>query len=433
MRKGFAIGVALFLVLLLGLSGCNLFKEPEQPIEAPTDPLSELILGNTTFAFNLYQSLKAARENIIFSPYSISLAMAMAYAGAKGETEKQMQEVMHFTLPQEELHATFHQLNYKLVTRGQGSGGGESSPSKLNIASSFWGQVGHPFLQEFLDTLEENYGGVKFVDFANAPENSRRLINEWVSEQTNGKIQDFLPPGSITPSIRVVLTTALYFSAKWIYQFYPQVTFDEEFYLLDNSTVSVPMMHQCKVFKYAEDSDCQVIELLYGRPYDPQKPEEQPLPEFSMVIILPQRGMFEKIEASLNGRRITELLKSLKDQKVLLTMPKFSYECEYFLNEHLAALGMSDPFLQSKADFSGMDGAKDIWLGDVRHKAFISVDEYGTEAAATTLILLPTAPPPGKEEIKVMTINRPFVFLIRDLDTGTIFFVGRVLDPTKRI
>jgi serpin B len=430
MRKGFAIGVALFLVLLLGLSGCNLFKEPEQPIEAPTDPLSELILGNTTFAFNLYQSLKAARENIIFSPYSISLAMAMAYAGAKGETEKQMQEVMHFTLPQEELHATFHQLNYKLVTRGQGSGSGESSPSKLNIASSFWGQVGHPFLQEFLDTLEENYGGVKFVDFAKAPENSRRLINEWVSEQTNGKIQDFLPPGSITPPIRVVLTTALYFSAKWIYQFYPQITSDKEFYLLDNRTVLVPMMHQCKVFRYAEDSDCQVIELPYGRPYDPQKPEERPSPEFSMVIILPKPGLFEKVEASLNGGRINELLKSLQDKKVSLTMPKFSYECKYSLNEYLAALGMSDPFLQSKADFSGMDGARDIWLDDVRHKAFISVDEYGTEAAATTLILIAGAPPVN-EEIKIMNINRPFVFFIRDFDTGTILFMGRVLDPTK--
>jgi len=377
--------------------------------------LATLASGNSDFAFDLRQALREGDGNLFYSPYSISLALAMTYAGARDETEKQMANTLHFTLPQDRLHPAFNSLDLELAQRGQGARGKDEGGFRLNIVNAIWGQKDYHFLATFLDLLAESYGaGLRILNFANEPEESRVTINEWVSDQTEGRIKDLLPLGSIDSLTRLVLTNAIYFNAAWQYPFNEDATRDGLFHLLDGGEVTVPMMSQKKSLGYAEGDGYQAVEL----PYDGR--------ELSMVILLPQAGEFETFEKSLDSQRVDAIIKNMESSQVALTMPRFEFESSFSLREPLTAMGMPDAF--TNADFSGMTGNRDLFISDVVHKAFVSVDEAGTEAAAATAVIMPTAAPPGVT-VEV-TVDRPFIFLIRDIETGAILFVGRVVDPS---
>jgi serpin B len=387
--------------------------------EVDETDLALLVEGNSVFAFNLYQALKAGNENFFYSPYSISLALAMTYAGARGETEQQMADTIHFTLPQDRLHPAFNSIDTELGKRGQGAEGEDDEGFRLHVANAIWGQKDYQFLPTFLDVLAENYGaGLRPADFAREPEQSRITINEWVSEQTEGKIKDLVPQGLIHSLTRLVLTNAIYFNAAWSYPFKESMTKEEPFYLLDGSEVTVLMMEQTENFVgYTEGEGYQAVELPYKGH------------ELSMVILLPREENFEQFEGALSYQLVDSILEALEHDHINLKMPRFSFKSEFSLSETLAAMGMPDAFSAGAADFSGMTGNRELSIQEVVHKAFVSVDEAGTEAAAATAVTMPTSAPP--EEPIVVNINRPFIFLIRDIETGSLLFMGRVLNPVQ--
>jgi serpin B len=425
-----ALIVVLIVSLALPVIGCGQQVAGEllisdKPRETSPD-VSEadaalLIDGNTAFAFELYQALKGKEGNLFYSPHSISVALAMTYAGARGETADQMADTLSFLLEQERLHPAFNWLDAELASRGEGAQGKDGEGFRLNIVNAIWGQKDYEFLSEFLDVLAENYGaGLRILDFINETEQSRIAINDWVSDQTEGRIEDLIPPGAIDALTRLVLTNAIYFNAAWEYPFDEDITTDGLFYLLDGGEVTVPMMKQTEAFGYTDGEGYQAVELRYDVG---ELPDGKPL---SMVIILPEDGQFEVFEEGLQAQKVNDIIGDLQYTEVALTMPKFEFESEFSLKDTLAQMGMPIAF-SGAADFSGMTGNLGLAISDVLHKAFVSLDEAGTEAAAATAVIMKeTAMPDQPVEV---TIDHPFVFLIRDIETGAILFVGRVLDP----
>jgi serpin B len=378
-----------------------------------------VVAGNSAFAFDLYAAVRQGTGNSFFSPYSISVALAMLYAGAGGNTETQMAATMHYTLPQDRLHASVNWLDLALAGRGQGAAGQDGGPFRLEIANSIWGQTGYSFLTPFLDTIALNYGaGLRLLDFQTDPEQCRVTINDWVSDNTEGRIQDLVTQGSITPLTRLVLCNAIYFNAKWLSTFARQNTRDMPFNLLDGRTATVRMMSQTQSFRYAEGDGYQAVEL----PYDGN--------EISMLVLLPASGRFPEFEGGLTSERAGSVVSSLAPRQVALSMPKFSYTTTLALKDTLSAMGMRDAFVPGTADLSGIDGTRELFVGAVLHKAFVRVDEEGTEAAAATAVVVGTTSAPL--DPVVVNVDRPFVVLIRDLATGTILFLGRVTDPTAQ-
>ena len=409
----FGVGLAGLLVACAtpAVSGEIKSEKQRQPVVAGKDKITELVAGNSDFAFDLFQELGGEGGNIFYSPYSISLALAMTYGGAGATTEEQMAQALRYTLPQEELHPTFNGLDATLEGYSQGE-----DAFQLNIANAIWGQEGYEFLPVYLDLLAQNYGaGLRTLDFAGDGDRAAEAINDWVSEQTEDKIKDLIPPGMLNSLIRLVLTNAIYFNGQWMLQFEESATHDAPFTLLDDSTVNAPMMRQTESFLYAEGDGYQAVKLPYqGAPV-------------SMLLLLPEEGRYEEIEQALSTDFIQEIDDQSMYQSVNLTMPKFSFESEFSLNEALIALGMEDAFGDG-ADFSGMTGSRDLQISDVIHKAFVDVDEAGTEAAAATAVIMVESAMEVVEPVE-MKVDRPFLFLIGDDDTGTILFAGRVLNP----
>jgi len=416
----------LTLLTLLGVVSCaqpvagemiQSDKPRETSPEVSQDNLRLLVDGNSAFAFDLYQTLREENDNIFYSPHSISLALAMTYAGARGETAQQMADTLYYLLSQEQLHSAFNSLDLELDKRGEGAKGKDSEGFRLNIVNAIWGQENYEFLAQFLDVLAENYGaGLRPLDFMNALEESRLTINNWVSDQTESRIEDLIPQGVLNPATVLVLTNAIYFNAAWQYPFEENMTNNGPFYLLDGNNITVPMMRQTEGFRYAEDDDYQAVEL----PYDGR--------ELSMVILLPQAGQFEAFEDKLDSQLVADIIETLEYQQVALTMPKFTYESKFMMKELLSEMGMRDAFLPGVADLSGINGGRSLFIDEVIHQAFVEVDEAGTEAAAATAVIVAETAAPT--EPKEVTIDHPFVFLIRDIETGAILFVGRVVDPS---
>jgi len=374
-----------------------------------------LVNGNTTFAFDLYQALKGQSGNLFFSPYSISQALAMIYAGARGETEDQIAEALHFNLPEAGLHPSFKSLDRELAQRGQGAQGQDAKGFRLNVVNALWAQEGYQFVPGFVDLLSENYSaGLQLVDYISAAEQARTTINDWVSQQTEGKIKDLIPAGVLDSLTRLVLTNAIYFNAAWATPFDKDMTQDGVFTRLDGSQVQAPMMKQTGSLGYAEGEGYQAVEL----PYDGR--------ELSMVILLPAEGGLAAFEDSLDAAQAEAILNDLAPGQVALTMPRFKFDSQFGLKDVLSQMGMPLAFT-SDADLSGMTGNRELSISAVLHKAFVSVDEAGTEAAAATAVVVGlTSAPAGPVEV---TVDRPFLFLIRDLKTGTLLFLGRVVDP----
>ena len=423
--------ISALVILLIGLSACAptapaetvqatgsvLLSEKQReqlPEVAPSD-ISSLTEGNSVFAFNLYKLLSKEEGNLFYSPYSISAALAMTYAGARGDTEKQMADTLQFYLSQNQLHPAFNSLDQELASRGEGAQGKDGEGFRLNIVNAIWGQKDYTFLTSFLDTLAESYGaGLRILDFISETEPSRIAINDWVSDETEGRIEDLIPQGAISQMTRLVLTNAIYFNAAWQYPFEEDATSPGVFYLLNGAEVTVPMMKQQESFSYTEGDNYQAVEL----PYDGQ--------ELSMVILLPDSGQFEAFEKAIEYQYVKDIMEDLERREVRLTMPKFEFDSSFGLKKTLAEMGMPTAF-SAGADFSGMTGNKDLFISDVIHKAFVSVDEAGTEAAAATAVIMElTAMPEMPVEV---TLNRPFIFVIRDIETGAILFVGRVMNP----
>lgn len=371
--------------------------------------LEELAVGNSAFAFDLYQAIRGEPGNLFYSPYSISLALAMTYAGARNQTEKQMADTLHFTLPQAELHPAFNVLDLQLTQPGQTAEG-----FQLRVANSLWGQKDYTFTPTFLDGLAENYGaGLRLVDFKGdtAREQARLAINEWVRDQTEDKIKELLAKGILTQDTRLVLANAIYFKAEWEKHFYGTV--DDLFTLLDGKTVIVPIMSNRISTPYVDGEGYQAVEI----PYKGNR--------MRMVILLPDEGQFAAFEQTLDGNRLSAILQALEPTDVKVFMPKFDYDASLELNQTLADMGMPDAFDWQRADFSGMTGKPELHLTHVVHKAVVAVDEMGTEAAAATGVVGEIVSVPI-----LLRIDHPFIFVIHDAETSAILFIGRVLDPS---
>lgn len=392
----------------LAASSVDYDTEPNVPAET----VSNLVQGNTAFAFDLYQALSDSPGNLFLSPYSISMALAMTYAGARGETEQQMGETLHFDLPQEQLHPAFNQLTLALLSRSELP---EGDGFKLNIANALWGQRGYAFLDDYLDVLGRNYAaGIHLVDFIAATDEARQRINDWVADQTEDKIRNIIPEGALNANTRLVLTNAIYFNAAWASPFEEGATQPEEFTGLDGSQSSTPMMRQTGYFLYSASEGVVAVEIPYVGG------------QMSMVLIMPPAREFQAFEDSLDADRLQELLVGLSSTNIHLMLPVFEFESEIGLSQTLTAMGMPNAFGE-QADFSGMDGSLDLFIQNVLHKAFISVDEEGTEAAAATAIIVGVTSL-GEEPVEVR-FDHPFIFLIRDNETGAILFLGRLLQP----
>ena len=373
----------------------------------------DLIAGNTEFAFDLFQTLWNPEDNLFFSPHSISLCLVMMYGGARGTTEEQIASALHFMLSQERLHIAFNALDLELTRRGERLAVTEDEKLQLHLANSLWVEGEYKLLESYRKLLAMNYGAAaEPLDFANSPEVSRQTINKLVSQETEKKIKELLPEGSITSSTRLVLTNAITFNATWKHRFNEEFTYNEPFYLFDDRQVTVPMMHQITPFAYAATSSVQAVELPYIGD------------EFSMVILLPAPGHFETFVKLLTSDRVISILGHLSKEMVQVYMPRFEFRSSFRLSSTLKDLGMTDAFILGRADFTGMTKSRDLFLDEVYHQSIVSVDENGTFAAAGTAADIPMPIVPTVE------LNRPFIFLIRHIETNTILFIGQVMDPS---
>ena len=401
------------------IEGVELAKSPLARAAAPSIAnLAALGTGNRSFAFDLYGEIVKHRagKNVVFSPYSVSTALAMTYAGARTTTESEMQKTLHFTLAQPALHEAFNAADLELKSRGRGAVGADGTPFRLNVDNALWAQRGYPVQTLFLDTLAVNYGaGVYLTDFAANPEAARGSINRWVDQKTEKLIPELLPMGSIGTDTVFVLTNTVYFNASWQTKFEKEATHDAPFTKLDGAQVSAAMMHAGLRIPYARGENYQAIALPYASD------------DLSFVAILPDAGNFESVETSMNRAWFDALRGSLALTGVAVAFPKLDYKASTSLKPQLQALGMRAAF--DAADFSGMTSGS-VVIDDVLHEAVIKVFEGGTIAAAATAVTIRETSAPVFEQ--TVTLDRPFLYAIVDAPTGQILFLGRVLDPTAK-
>ncbi len=376
------------------------------------DDIQQLVSDNTAFATALYQQLRGQDGNLFFSPYSISLALAMTASGANNDTATQMADTLHFSRPAGRLNPAFNALDQSLE-------GGQNSSTKggfkLDIANSIWAQHDFDFLPAFLDTLAQYYGsGIYPVDFQDS-ETVRQQINQWVADQTANKIQDLIPQGAIDPMTRLVLANAIYFKAAWQYPFDKSQTAPADFTLAGGSTIQTPTMHVRDSLTYLKSDGYQAVEMPYAGG------------NYAMIAVMPDAGSLGSFEQSLTADQIQKIRDGLQPAEVTLSMPSFKIESSFGLSDTLKALGMTDAFDPSAADFSKMDGRQDLYINNVVHKAYVNVDEDGTEAAAATGVVAGLTSMMANEV--TVTLDHPFIFMILDNTSGSVLFMGRMENP----
>jgi serpin B len=388
--------------------------------------VSTIVDGNNTFSCDLYRQFIESREdkNFMYSSYSIYLALAMAYAGARGDTARQMADTLYFNMAGEEVHPALNDLSniidesqtIKKYRNPDGSVEKVTETLQMNIANALWGQQNYGFKADYLAIMDKYYGGAfKERDFINQYEPVRLEINDWIAEKTNDLILDMIPENAIGKLTRLVITNAIYFKAQWSEDFSKRFTEDDDFFLLDGSKIPVPMMNKGDDIFYFENADFQAVKLYYKG-------------GFNMVIILPGEGKFKAVEKAVNVPLLKTAIDDMERCRVILRIPKFSYRSTFDdVSAILKKLGMTDAF-SGKADFSGMTN-RELGLDQVLHKSFINVDEEGTEAAAATAITAMGSPAPPR--IVEFTANRPFIYLIQHNKTGAILFMGRVMNPAN--
>jgi serpin B len=385
----------------------------ETTAEITPATLDELVAGNNHFAYDLFHAVAQEEGNLFFSPYSISTALAMTYAGAQGETSTQMADTLHYTLPQSQLHPAFNALNQYLMASD------DKEEFAVAIANALWSQEDEKFRQEYLDLLDTHYSAeMHLVNFQS--ENGRMAaserINQWVSDATGERITDLVNPKLFTSLTRLVLTNAITFDSSWQHPFDGD-TKNASFTLLDGSRVRVPLMQRyATITPHAIGEGWQAAEVAYqgGCAH--------------MLILLPSEGQFERFAAELDAARLAEIEAALTPTDLLLYLPRFEYAADLTLSETLADMGMPLAFSATEADFSGMaEMSPPLYLANVLHKAYIAVDELGTEAVAATEVEVAV----GSEEVmpETMRVDQPFLFLIRDTEQGMILFLGSLVNP----
>jgi len=402
---------------------------PEDRPDADDEDVTAYARENAAFGLDLLRELAEAdrASNLMVSPVSASGGLAMAWAGARGETEAEMREALRFPLGQADLHPAVGALQYDLGHRAEAVPRFEvpqvwrSNTFELAVANALWGQAGYPFREDFLETTEENYGGgFREVDFEAAPGTARSRINDWAATATDGNVDELIPPNVLDEFSRLVLTNAVYLLADWERPFDPDDTEEREFTALGGSTSRVPMMRQEEEFSRVVDRGAgyQIVELPYVGG------------EVSMVVVLPPSGEFEAFVGSLDGAWLAARFAELDERdpvELRLTMPRFEFEAGFELSDSLRAMGMDRAFDPRSANFDGIAPRKEtgerLFVGDVFHDAYVRVDEEGTEAAAVTGVhMMAESAPPS------VTLDRPFLFLIRDRGTDAVLFLGRVVD-----
>jgi serpin B len=372
--------------------------------------------ANNQFAVDLYGQLGKEQpgKSLFFSPTSISIALAMTAAGARGQTESEMLQTLHLTgiLPQ--AHAEYRKLLERWNSADKDRG------YTLRVANRLWGQKGFPFLASYLALTRQEYGAeLGLVDYRGQAQAARREINAWVEKQTAEKIKDLLPPKAIDSLTRLVLTNAIYFKGDWASQFKKGQTHDEDFTVSSTQKVKVPLMHQEHDYAYAEDAALQVLAL----PYQGH--------DLWMLVLLPKatEGLAD-LEKSLSANMIADVLASLRSRKVEVYLPRFKLDSSFSMKNTLGGLGMALPFTDA-ADFSGMDGQRDLYISAVVHKAFVDVNEEGTEAAAATGVVMTMKSVQIQLPPAVFRADHPFVFMICEKREGHILFLGRLVDPRR--
>lgn len=379
--------------------------------------VSGVVAGGNQFALELYQQLRKEEGNLFFSPSSISTALAMTYAGAAGETAAEMAKTLHFGTPKEQLHDGMKAMQAYWTTPDNKKG------IRLNLANRLWGQESYEFLPAFLQITRDKYGaGLARLNFAQT-EDARQTINGWVEDQTEDKITDLIPVGVLSADTKLVLTNAIYFHGIWSDPFKKDRTKDEDFHLTATDKIKVPMMHRWDEFRYGAVDDLQILELPYGDG------------SLSMVVLLPKAidGLAD-LEAKLTFQNLQRWMTSVKhEDEVKVYLPKFKMTSQFQMADTLKAMGMELAFDANAADFSGMTGGRDLFISAVIHKAFVDVNEEGTEAAAATgVVMMPTAAPIEEpKEPPVFRADHPLVFMIRDNRNGAFMFLGRITNPLK--
>ncbi|ELY60151.1 serine protease inhibitor family protein [Natronococcus amylolyticus DSM 10524] len=397
--------------------------EPAPGVGAATDhdgdALERAVEGNVEFGLALLDRLADANpdENLLVSPASVGFALGMTDAGARGETAEEIAEALRFPDDREALRSAHQQLQYELNERADAATDGEF---ELAVANGVWGLEGYPYRESYLETLEDRYGAeLRTADFGGDPEGAREKINGWVAERTNERIDELFPDGSFDDQTRLVLANAVYLLADWHHQFEESDTREEEFTLLDGETAEVPLMRQTETFPYAEVDGHRVVELPYVGE------------EIGMLVVLPPEDEFEQFEDEIDAESLATLAEALEEREGEVVLPRFEFDAGFGLTDVLAELGIERAFDPDRANFDGMVPLEEIdgnlFVGDVRHEAFVAVDEEGTEAAAATGVEMEADSAPAVDFR--MVVDRPFLFLIRDRETDATLFLGRVVDP----
>ena len=430
MTRLLSLPLAAFPLIAMALPACDSGADKQEVAVAKsslarvTEPQvtatdsATFAADNAAFALDAYHALVASNGNLIFSPASISIALAMTYAGAAGTTATEMAEAMHFSLPPERLHPAFDALDLALASRGEGKLGTDGGPMRLHVVNAAWAERTYAFLPEYLDILAANYGaGINLLDFVGAPESARVTINDWVADKTENRIKDLLPAGTVDSLTRLVLTNAVYFNAAWKTAFPPEDSRDASFTTIDGSSVSTRFMNGTLDDVLAVQGTGYTAVAL---PYADER--------LSMLLLAPDPGTFAAFEASLDVAKLDGIVAGMTSQRVILHVPSFRIETSADLSALLQGLGMQAAFTPGLADFSGMDGTQSLYVSKVLHKAFIDVAEQGTEAAAATAVVVQLTSAPSGLYINV---DRPFLYFLCDEPTGAILFMGRVMDPRQ--
>ena len=430
--------LAAFALIAVIFAGCTGPGEPGPSIEAtltptvtvatpliPTPPElpgseTSVVDGNNRFALDLYALLADdpthRDDNLFFSPFSISSALAITYEGARGTTVEEIRSVFHFPENQ-----TVMRSGFAGIISGINS---KANAYMLRTANALWAEQTYPFLAGYISAAEQHYGAkTTNLDFINKPEESRVTINTWVEDLTEDRIKDLLQPGTIDPLTRLVITNAIYFKGTWMKQFDQNKTTDADFRTGTGKTVRVRMMERTDedaIYGYAETDILQALSMPY---------ESGDGKDLSMLVLLPKTDDLSMVEESLNTSTLSLLHDSLKTRRVIVYFPKFVMETKYSLPGVLSAMGMPTAFTRA-ADFSGMDGTKNLYIDDVIHQAFVEVNEEGTEAAAATAVVMRLSAMPLEETAPLFRADHPFIFLIQENETGNILFMGKVSDPS---
>ncbi len=400
----------MILIAALGVSACHV-----QAAFADTIGREEKVavaMANNAFATEVYHQIKTKSGNLVFSPYSLFMALSMTCAGARQDTETQITEVLHFPAEPSQVHQALNAWNRDLEASGQ-------QGYELYNANALWTQEGQQLLAEFTDLLQTYYDATFTpLDFAHAPQQAVETINAWGSKHTQGKIVELLTPHNIPRNLALILTNAIYFKGAWRSPFDKERTNEAVFTLLDGHQVNVPMMQQTINVLYGEDQLMQAIELPYGHP-------EQAIPVAMYVFLPKDPTTFSECETALSADYIEQLVGTLQPQKATIGFPRFQIQGDFSLPETLQALGMTDAFSLPPADFSGITGSQDLYISEVLHKVILEVNEEGSEAAGTSAVMMSR----GLARPIEFLADHPFWIMIRDTMTGGILFWGRIMDP----